>query len=370
VRTEAGRAGRDLLSRSLAVVSLYRPRSLARAKKTAKDLSEAVHDLKLSLKQLQEDIARGNAHSMQLAEQLRRVNQSLADLIFREARLAAIYRRDRELERELDALPRILDLGAVVDHASRALTSARLELQPFPHVVVDDLWPDSFYDALLRGVPPSELFANRPVNKRRLVVPFEWAPVYSRKVWDFFVYEVLDKLAPIIVQKFEKPLKEWLASQWGRDGKELLESVQYQSTDGRLLLRSRGYIIPPHRDPKWGFITCLMYLARPSDSERLGTQLYSVSDDVDAPHVSAYWIKPESCRLEKDVPFRRNSMLMLLNSHGAHGARIPEDTEPADLERCLYQFRIGPSPQSIHQLMQALPDERRATWAGKIASYS
>jgi hypothetical protein len=58
-----------------------------------------------------------------------------------------------------------------------------------------------------------------------------------------------------------------------------------------------------------------------------------------------------------------------MNSQGAHGASIPADAEPADLERYIYQFRIGPTADSIRKLQALLPEDRREMWSGKVADY-
>jgi hypothetical protein len=67
-------------------------------------------------------------------------------------------------------------------------------------------------------------------------------------------------------------------------------------------------------------------------------------------------------------------MLVFLNSAGAHGAFIPSDARPANLERYLYQFRLGPTTKTIGRLLELMPPERAARWAGskvgRVASYS
>jgi hypothetical protein len=131
------------------------------------------------------------------------------------------------------------------------------------------------------------------------------------------------------------------------------------------MLRRRGYTIHPHRDPKWGFITCIMYLARSEDSERWGTQIYSVNADQEADNAAPYWIDPKRCHLVEDVAFRPNRMLVFLNSGGAHGASIPADAEPENLERYIYQFRVGPTVETIAMLKANLSADRRARWVGK-----
>lgn len=137
---------------------------------------------------------------------------------------------------------------------------------------------------------------------------------------------------------------------------------------GRLLLRRRGYQIPPHRDPKWAVITFLLYLPRPGDNDQWGTQLYTVAGDDEARGVRPHWIGDAPCTLAVDVPFRPNRLLVFVNSVGAHGAHIPEDAEPADLERYAYQVRIGPNSRSIADLVARLPEDRKALWAGEATA--
>jgi hypothetical protein len=92
--------------------------------------------------------------------------------------------------------------------------------------------------------------------------------------------------------------------------------------------------------------------------------LYAVSEDDEAAGAAPHWIDEKRCRLVDIVPYRANTMLVFLNSTGAHGARIPDDAEPADLERYIYQFRIGPGGVAIPPLMAMLSDQQRAFWAG------
>ena len=44
--------------------------------------------------------------------------------------------------------------------------------------------------------------------------------------------------------------------------------------------------------------------------------------------------------------------------------------EPPTLERYIYQFRIGPTADSIRRLVAMLPEERRERWAGKVSDYA
>ena len=70
-----------------------------------------------------------------------------------------------------------------------------------------------------------------------------------------------------------------------------------------------------------------------------------------------------------DVEFRPNRVLIFLNSVGAHGAVIPDDAQPADLERYTYQFRLGPEKRSIDALRSTLTPDKQPMWAGKGSGY-
>jgi hypothetical protein len=54
-----------------------------------------------------------------------------------------------------------------------------------------------------------------------------------------------------------------------------------------------------------------------------------------------------------------------LNSTGAHGAHIPPDAQPTNLERYIHQFRVGPNVEAISTLKALLPEERKPLWVGK-----
>jgi hypothetical protein len=264
----------------------------------------------------------------------------------------------------------VLDRDVIRAHVERAFASSTLHADPFPHAVVEQIFPPPFYDAVLRAIPPVELFDGAE-NKQRMVVPFAMAPAYSRRVWGFLLDVVVDQMiGPAMIRMFKAPLVQWLEATWPGRGAQVVESGGgLQSTDGRILLRRRGYVIAPHRDPKWGFVTCLLYLARPGDSEAWGTQLYDVTDDTEATGIAPLWIPPDRCRLIKDVPFRPNTALLFMNFLGAHGAQVPADAEPADLERYIYQFRVGPTGSSIRRLLEMMPPDRRALWSGKAVDY-
>jgi hypothetical protein len=235
-----------------------------------------------------------------------------------------------------------------------------------PHCVVDNVFPEPVYAALLRALPPSQVF-NGPPHRLELPIPLDLAPSHSRRVWRYMAETVARQaIMPGVLDKFREPLAMWLRQNFSVPEEGLETAANMTTEDGRILLRTRGYVTSPHRDPKWGFITCLIYLARPGDDPAWGTQLYDVVGDVEARTARAYWIDESHCRLVEDVAFLPNRALLFLNSVAAHGARIPEDA-PEGLERYVYQFKIGPQRKAIERLLARLPEDRYQAWGDKVS---
>lgn len=307
-----------------------------------------------------------HAEVRDLTQTVAELRKKVAGLTLREEQLRTVLETDALQERRFERLDAILQPSRITTHVTAALERATLHDDPFPYAIVDDFLPDPFYDALITGLPPTVLFADRPANKQQLTVPFELAPRYSRRVWGFMAEVAEEIVAPAIIAKFRVPTTAWLTQNFPELANMPLESVGLRCSDGRIMLRRPGYVIRPHRDPKWGFLTCLMYLARPGDDERWGTQLYHVDEDEEAHGAAPHWIDEERCRPAESIAFRRNRAFIFLNSVGAHGANIPADAQPPDLERYAYQFRIGAGADLMRRLTESLPPERRPLWEGKV----
>jgi hypothetical protein len=361
-----------------------RPRAIAQTHKRVDDVRGDVQNLEAQLQRMAAELKalsdRSASMSVQQQEVLSsiqhvartvdRLESNVGGLELRESQLRAVARRDIELEHEVKSLASVMCDVDVDAHITRQIKSVALSHSPFPHVVVDDLLPAALYQALIRGLPPVELFSDRPPNERQLAVPLKIAPVYARCVWTYMARTVVEQmLTPALLQLFKPVLQAWLSHNFPALGDDPVDRVPMHASDGRILLRTRGYVIPPHRDPKWGFVTCLLYLARPGDSESWGTQLYTVDGDEEARGTTPNWIDPNRCRYVSDVAFVPNRALVFLNSVGAHGARIADDA-PEGLERYAYQFRIGPhSKTAIDRLLEDLPADRRSFWQGRRSDY-
>ena len=325
------------------------------------------HDAEQAMKPLRADLRR-------LQHEVERLSAALADVSQRAARgdqLAAQIKhvmeadsRDRE---RLAAVDAVLGERRIAAHVRDAVAAATIATEPYHHVVVDNLFPDDVYRLLIEALPPVEFFTQRDPVKQDLPLPIEFGPALSVRVWNFVDEVIAQRIVrPAIVDKFDVPLQMHYAEVFGPEFRDRARALPQATSGGRLMLRRPGYHLDPHRDPKRSLVTCLLYLARPNDSDVHGTQIFRVEDDIEAGYKQTYYPGQDGrrCELVRVVPFRANSMLAFLNARGAHGASIPADA-PASLERYTYQFYVAPRSDLLSELIRDLPKERRAMWRNK-----
>lgn len=288
-----------------------------------------------------------------------------ADRASMQVRLVAVLNQAQQ--QEIERLPALLDEAPIAAHVRRAVEAAPLLTDPYEHIVIERLLPDEVYDLLIRAIPPPEFFDDRDRIKQNLTFPIEYGPTLAATVWGY-MDEVIARriIRPAVFEKFHEPLQAHFRSIFGAEFLDRANALPQAASGGRLMLRRPGYHLDPHRDPKRSMLTCLMYLAREGDSEEHGTQIFRVHDDVDADYKQTYYpgTAGHKCELVKVVPFRPNTMLVFLNSRGAHGATIPADA-PATLERYTYQFYVAPLNEALSALIKSLPPELRAKWRSR-----
>jgi hypothetical protein len=360
-------------------------RSVEELGRGQRELAEGLKKLRRDAKAAAGRSASEQEHRGQLEGNLAALRESLAGLTKSTAavgdRVAALDERLRIAEvrtaqlLELQAdqavespgpgdLERLLDLDRIAAHFRTAVDAAPLRDDPFPHVVVEGLFPDDVYDAVVSHLPPRVFFEEAPVNHQEITLPMLVAPRSSRVVWSAVHAVTSTELVPTLVAKFEPALRRFCAETfpaWNAENAGAMPPFRLKAA--RVMLRRPGYLIKPHRDPKWGFLSALVYLARPGDIEDYGTELYAVEGDEDAPSGKPYYVDPARCRLVRTVPFRRNTVLVFLNSAGAHSAQIPLEADPRT-ERYLYTFRFGPDPATARQMLAGLDADERARWDG------
>jgi hypothetical protein len=346
-----------------------------------RDLREALQPLRGDLEGLQKQLRAtqkqldaGENRLESMRKQLDRTETAMAAIAEQAARADRIASQAKsilrlnEAHRDLIAqLDGVLDEPRVVAHIEQAIAAAPLQTDPYPHIVVQNLLPGDFYTLLRKAIPPPAFFGDGDPIKQNLRMPIEFGPELSMKVLGF-LEEVIARRAipPAVMRKFHEPLQAHYDVIFGRAFRDRANGMAQAVTGGRVMLRRPGYHLSPHRDPKRSMLTCLMYFAGAKDNDAYGTDIFRVLDDREATYTQTYYPEQNGsrCELVKRVPFCPNTMLVFLNSTGAHGATIPDDA-PATLERYSYQCYIGPSQDTLAELIRDLPPERQAMWRSK-----
>lgn len=254
-----------------------------------------------------------------------------------------------------------VDRAAVMAHARQSVARARLEMDPCAHVIVEQLFPDDVYDRLVDALPAPIFFEKVSEHRDEMPVPFVFAPAYSRLAWGLFHDVVNDAVLPALVEAFRPALDEHIRTSWPSLGSWDQAGITLRLANARLMLRRPGYVITPHRDPRWAFLVALFYVSPRHARHTYGTQLYRLKAERDEAHTSPMWVASEECELVHDVPGIGNSAVVFLNSTGAHGASVPADAPP-DFLRYVYQARISPDRASKTRLLGLLEDEDRDRW--------
>ena len=307
-----------------------------------------------------------NVLTKQLRKQGIKRQKELARIVARVEQSQAVHKSDRGPTRPLKTALKQIDHARVFDHVQAVVAAAPLESDPCPHIVLDDLLPDDVYDALVAAIPPPLFFEHLAVNQQDLKIPFKFTPRYQREVWQAFQDRiVMGALAPALTDKFQNDLDLLVHTNWPGEFDSMADAgISLDLVAGRVMRRRPGYEIKPHRDPRWSFLTCILYLTRRDDRQLYGTQLCRLQQEQESPSKSPLWIDERKVEVVREVPGRPNSAVMFLNSTGAHRAAIPADAPP-ETDRYIYQVRFGPKRSVRDALVARLPPETAKHWIVK-----
>jgi hypothetical protein len=313
--------------------------------------------LEKHLSQLRSDIARLST------ELTKRMPQ--AESLPNSAERVATIERDVRLMREtlardiahrrhnVDSAAQFAAAG-IAAHVRNAIAGAQVQTDPSVHILIDDLLPRDTYRALTDGIPPPIFFSQKDDTKQNLRLSnLHIAPALTIRMLTFLEEALIPRMmVPALLEKLTPYIRDFYIREYGSERGPALAAIPHEATRGRLMLRRPGYHLDPHLDPKRVVFTCLLYFARPGDSEAFGTTFYRMSGTPNIDRTNTFYPETQGIRCDpvKMVPFRPNSAVAFLNWGGAHGADIPKDA-PKDTERYSYQFYVSPEPAALAALV-------------------
>jgi hypothetical protein len=224
-----------------------------------------------------------------------------------------------------------------LEHFCERLREARVEFDPFPHYVIEHVFPDDYYQELLRNLPASSVYENlyevtdlkldhfrhrdqRDMNEgwtERL--PSELKPFWS----SFNEWFLGPELAQAVLESFVEPA-----------------SAPEVSVESQFIRHRAGYFLGPHSDLYTKLVVLLIYLAPDNSSEHLGTSLYRPKDpEFSCPNSKHYAF--EDFILVKTAPYKPNSLLAFRRSDiSFHGLEPLSENDVATEGRDLIQYVV------------------------------
>jgi hypothetical protein len=352
----------------MSILERFNPLRVIRAADSVSRLQDLGDKLREDQKEMARQLRAISRQLEQLGLTLKRQEDVIASVPALHAEVQQCLTSYKTDARNADRLPALRaslsDGNRLAAHAAAAVARTPLQLDPFPHVLIENLLPEDAAAELV-GALPSSVFFKRNAKRHQLQVPFVFAPAYSRLVWGIFFEKVVcETLLPALTEKFRPALDDFVRTHWPGLRSMAEGGIELRVANSRLMLRRPGYVIKPHRDPRWAFLTCLVYLPRPRDIGSYGTQIYRLRNEPEVTHSSPLWVDPSECELVKDVPAKRNTALVFLNSTGAHGASIPSDAPP-DTERYLYQVHFSVEENMRDRLIDTLEGAERSSWVSE-----
>lgn len=182
--------------------------------------------------------------------------------------------------------PRTGEEWRVLRHVQERIASATLEVDPFPYVVVDDVFPEDYYQHMLALFPSPRHMrplhetgrVGRGAYEERHAVLFEdddfarltpetasfWRSLARWMYSDPFANSFISRFADALLPRMDRIL--------GADGKLAVKG------DALLVQDHTRYAIGPHTDAPHRLVTFLFYLPSDDSMREFGTSIYRPKD--------------------------------------------------------------------------------------------
>jgi hypothetical protein len=230
----------------------------------------------------------------------------------------------------------------------KKLDDAKAELNPFPHVVIEDILPEEVCDGLIREMPPLDVLTHGEPpgdNKRfnfsyadamatRGVSPL-WRDVLGQAMSQSFLKRVLRIFGPSIREfypEFERrfaPIDRLVAvsrqKKWRRPNNIMLDALIAVNTPAHTGGTS---VRPAHLDRTDKIFVGLLYLRLPEDDSKGADLEFLRPKDEPLVYGRQRMLPIEKTTYVRTVPYRRNTLVLFLNTpRSLHGV-TPRQATP------------------------------------------
>ena len=232
-----------------------------------------------------------------------------------------------------------------LSHFIERLRCANVEADPFPHYYIEGVFPDDYYQELLRHLPGSNVYENlyevttlkldhfRHRIQRDLTDGWTNAlPAELQPFWNSFNEWFLSpELAQAVVESFAEPLRPRIGNktEWPE-----------VSVEAQFIRHRAGYFLGPHSDLYTKLVVLLLYLAPDDGAQTLGTSLYRPKVEGFSCPDSKHYPFEDFIRV-KTAPYKPNSLLGFVRSDiSFHGLDPLTEQDVANEGRDVIQYVV------------------------------
>lgn len=227
-------------------------------------------------------------------------------------------------------------MNSPLEHFMGRLRSATVDVDPFPHYVLEHVFPEDYYRELLRRLPSSDVYENLYEVTDLKLDHFRHR---DQRNMDHGWTEKLQAEQQIFWNSFN----QWfLSAELARAVMESfgLEAQREVSVESQFIRHRAGYFLGPHSDLYTKLVVLLLYLAPDNSAEHLGTSLYRPKAPGFSCPDSRHYPFEDFIRV-KTAPYRANSLLAFVRSDVSfHGLEPLSEQDVAVTGRDVIQYVI------------------------------
>lgn len=233
----------------------------------------------------------------------------------------------------------------VLAHVIYAVTNAQLNLYPYPHFYVRNVFPADFYADLVRRVHAETDYHEEPGR------------YHGRQFGNEALVTQIDGLQGLMTKAFAKAVMSRFSKQLEAQHQRKDFAAYY---DLRFIRDGKGYFIGPHTDAPWKLVSLLFYLPLYCMYEQYGTSIY-LPNDPTATCAGGPHYEFEGFTRAYTAPYLPNTLLGFLKTDKAfHGVPVIDKDFQRDV--LLYNLYDKLIYEQTHKpVSNAATDEQPAT---------
>lgn len=213
---------------------------------------------------------------------------------------------------------------------------------PFPHFYVNNIFPEAYYQSIIKNLPGSEHYINindagRTYNYMdRFIIDFKKdgfssLPERTGEFWqNLSTWLMGEGFLTMLIDRFEPYIKQRLSS---------MNRASVVAKQSGLLTRDKtGYSIGPHTDSSHKLLTLLFYLPKDDSISHLGTSIYSPKDPDFRCEGGAHYSFDKFKKINT-MKFLPNTLFAFLKTDlSFHGVEVIQDQQ---IERDLIIYNVN-----------------------------